>query len=434
MLYDVHCHFFTRSMLASRTLKLLTLLRIPSFIEKLNSNEILDSGLLNFASLGLQEDIESVFTNFRSDFGEDWAFVPLMLDTSFVDWKDPSLKKNGFFDKVYAQIETSLAKAGSSVLSTIKNKRLSHLVNEMLHWDQPALGGPKNDDPGSIIFGQKAFQHQVEELQGLQKKYPEYVFPFLGIDPRHDPLFLDSLLENGFQGCFAGIKLYTSLGFSPLHPYLVKTLYPFCIRKGIPITVHFSGNGFAALSDDIRVSGPIFDKDSGMVMEPAERYEDGVVHFEKNVFLHGSAAVRERMELFNHPMLWSAVLQRFPELKINFAHFGGGIQGGRYLERPGLGFWTKWVVETLHRYPNVYADISGIADLPNKEVSLPAWKAGVYDTLEDFARDRVLFGTDQYILSLKYPKVDRYIKDYQNVFKDEFYRIAQDNPVRFLGV
>src|SRR5660398_166025 len=54
--------------------------------------------------------------------------------------------------------------------------------------------------------------------------------------------------------------------------------------------------------------------------------------FEHDFFsLKASEAIQERARLLNHPEIWRLVLEKYPKLTINFAHFGGAGQIMEYI-------------------------------------------------------------------------------------------------------
>jgi len=97
-----------------------------------------------------------------------------------------------------------------------------------------------------------------------------------------------------------------------------KGVYEFCIENNIPITVHNSNAGFACFSKSLRVRGDVYQNYDIMPI-------DDVKEFNHDFFsLKAADAIKERARYLNHPKLWEKVLQKFPMLTINFAHFGGG--------------------------------------------------------------------------------------------------------------
>lgn len=185
---------------------------------------------------------------------------------------------------------------------------------------------------------------QVQRLcDAIEQVSPQKVkvLPFMGIDPER-PDF-DHWLKKvqsvqgrgGFaeaqNGDFIGIKLYPSLGFSPLE-HLPK--YKTMAEKGLPVTVHCQKDGLK------------LEKDGDSLTDP------------KN---------------------WEAVLAALKaggvDLTINFAHFGGedGVKAtAAFRDRPPedasvpprifdelrKNTWTRSIIRMLKTYPNAYADLS----------------------------------------------------------------------------
>ena len=223
------------------------------------------------------------------------------------------------------------------------------------------------------------------------------IHPFMGINTRNynlkppetgSPSLLEALLQKNFDGFeedstpemryrkllakdrtkfngniesigpydFVGIKVYPPLGFNPWpvesweenrddEMKKVRLLYEFCISRNIPLTAHCSPGGF------------LVDK----------RYRD-----------------------FASPDKWAQVLEEYPELRLDLAHFGGAESE----------VWRNRVVELILEYENVYTDISyqGIDQR-------------IYDRMKRFLdtfgeldrtrlMERIIFGTD-FMISLQ---------------------------------
>jgi predicted TIM-barrel fold metal-dependent hydrolase len=148
---------------------------------------------------------------------------------------------------------------------------------------------------------------------------------------------------------FAGIKLYPPLGFDPWPEEdggemdKVVALYDLCAAKQIPITAHCSDGGFCTTS---------------------------------------------KHEEYTSPKKWRHVLEAFPSLKLNLAHFG------KQKNAPLLDTWREIVIELILEHDNVYTDISCLA-----------FNETFYDQLnnilsqDDKLSSRIMFGTD-YMMNL----------------------------------
>ncbi|MCK3684778.1 amidohydrolase family protein [Maribellus sp. YY47] len=163
---------------------------------------------------------------------------------------------------------------------------------------------------------------------------------------------------------FYGVKLYAPAGFSPTDPVLMGTdrqegVYALCQQHQIPITVHNSNAGFACFSTILEVRGDVLLNNN--IVKP-----DKPLRFDYRFFSrHISEAIEERAKKLNHPQLWELVLQKYPNLKINFAHFGGSGQIMEY-------------VNYTIKFKEVDADIFEDAIVPlsaeDKAVVLAAYK------------------------------------------------------------
>jgi hypothetical protein len=227
---------------------------------------------------------------------------------------------------------------------------------------------------------------------------------------------------------FSGIKVYPPLGFDPnppeapleaelgkaLKPELrirlqqeyfntwVNThyLYQYCEDKNIPVTTHCSDGGFVIMD---------------------ERWS------------------RERA----NPACWSGVLEQYPQLKLNFGHFGVQLRSARH----GWGEWNRTIIGLIlnDRYPNVYADISDLGASPETyhylgravEESIDSMASGGADKdeLRRKLMRKLLFGTDFMVNLFGADSYLAYLKTWEEttVFTPEEKEIfVSENPGRFL--
>lgn len=269
----------------------------------------------------------------------------------------------------------------------------------------------------------------IEMLQGIQRYHRERpngameIYPFLGINPRnysYDRLV--ELLEKYFGRfrpkrtifyrmfshlrrfalelsnigayAFLGIKIYPPLGFDPWpaekeERRKAEYLYDFCQEKQIPITTHCS--------------------DAGFVVIP-----------------------RQRSKSYTSPQRWEQVLRRYPQLRINFAHFG------RQYSRKWLVLrdysWRQKLVELMLRYPNVYSDIAFNATQARFYRRLAELLERFSEQEREAVRSKLLFGSDFLISLIDVESYFDYVDHLNRAAVDDElkHRICCLNPERFL--
>ncbi len=193
----------------------------------------------------------------------------------------------------------------------------------------------------------------------------------------------DTSNEHMFKNIFAGIKLYPPLGFEPwpedeIEREKVETLYETCVKRNIPVITHCSTGGFLVNNQYRTYSDP-----SGQ---------------------------------------WAKVLEQYPELKINFAHFGAGDRN-----------WQDAIAELIRNGANsVYTDFScnTMKDKYYKKLAEQLKKNG-----SDKLEKRILFGTDFMIHLLWLESYNEYLHDFINTkhLKEETkVRFASENAEEFL--
>jgi uncharacterized protein len=266
------------------------------------------------------------------------------------------------------------------------------------------------------------FLRQIEDLHLLAKKVNEKenkLIPFLGIDPRRPGLF-DLVREYVEEKGFRGLKLYPGQGFFPNDPRLDQ-VYAYAEKYQLPITTHcipVNKNHFR-----YRPTKEMIAKASTMKGIYDEKDAKNSYRFAKYL---------------NHPYWYGELLKDFPNLKINLAHFGGNEEWNKYLDNTPPRTekdisWYSLIRDLLKNHPNVYADIS-----------FTVYDRSLYPLLKNLLnseyqrtdicspKDKVLFGTDFYMLQKDY-KERRFGIDLRGYLSDEeYWQIAEVNPKRFL--
>lgn len=278
-------------------------------------------------------------------------------------------------------------------------------------------------------LAQKPIVEQVMDVFNGIKKYRNEkgdrifeIYPFLGLNTGNYDMYpnengdgLKKLLEKHFDGYagsrqalngksgnfggdikllgsndFAGIKLYPPLGFDPWPKdkgefEKVDFLYKYCCERNIPITAHSSEDGFVAV--------------------PKGKQTD-----------------------YTSISKWEHVLEKYPKLKLNLAHFPVGERKER--ER------LEEIKRLVSAYDNVYVDFSCRAVNDKYYRSLKELLDRSPGELKEKLKRRILFGSD-FAINLLSP-VNSY-NEYLEIFsrnasfsKEEKDDFCCTNPERFL--
>ncbi len=194
------------------------------------------------------------------------------------------------------------------------------------------------------------------------------------------------------RSSFAGVKLYPPLGFNPWPGNrdeldAVRLLYGFCERRGIPLAVHCDDQGFRTIP-----------------LDRAMRLTD--------------------------PAQWLTILNEYPGLIVDFAHFGE-----RYLGRiKDRSDWTTSIIGLMERFPGVYADVAFNGCDAQYWTKLARLLDGLGAEAANTVRSRLLFGTDFVINLMKTRSYLDYVRDFADGPLDmELKRsMINGNPARFL--
>ncbi len=262
------------------------------------------------------------------------------------------------------------------------------------------------------------YQSHMDELEELNEKKPDSVFPFLAVDPRREGIFNLLTKKVSKNGPFYGVKLYTVLGYLPTHPVLWD-VYKYCSENDIPITVHSSHLGLSSPLQKIRVENQ---------PEFGSSVETFIQTFDND---QSEELFSEQLLFFGDPKKWEKILEKYPNLRVNFAHFGGESEINRLAENfdvnPGDN-WTDSIISLIHDYENVYTDMSFNLT--------PDTKDNIILILNKYnlIQERLIFGTD-------YPLIHLGENDLTNKFNfpDQYDvnlidRLTIINPRNFLSI
>lgn len=254
------------------------------------------------------------------------------------------------------------------------------------------------------------FKTQLEELAAIKKDpaYKDLIYPFIFIHPERVGL-LSIVRKYIEEEHFTGLKLYPPLGYYPFDERL-NQVYAYAQENQIPITSHCSRGGVfyrGSITDEMLkhpITGKLYKKN-------------------RNKFF---------TDIYTDPDNYEFLLAKYPNLKINLAHFGGFDEWTKYLENSidedNELSWFEKIKALLIKYPNLYTDIS--YTLSDKDL-IPLLKTTLR---EETLRNKILFGTDYYMVERELSEKEFSINLRASLGEQEYRQIAEINPKRFLGL
>lgn len=340
--YDIHCHIFNKDVIIRKLVNVVqSLLTIKDILEDQVTEEELKYKIdgINKTLEGVtQEASEDVYNSLDEVYKGKVITTPLMFDLSYADDNDDDEHKN----KRYRRRIRRVFKVIIIIIPFLKNRIKRKFDNKELMVAIDRIRDnikvfhksfEKKSDEEVEIFDNANYEQQIADLEFLSENY-NTIRPFFSVDPRREYKGKINTIENLKQkitsqnGKFSGIKLYSPAGFSPTDPVLMgidgqQGVYGFCVENNIPITVHNSNAGFACLSNILNVRGHVY-------LNGAVTEFNGPFKFQNRLFSlkikEVSGAIPERAKTLNHPKIWALVLDKYPDLTINFAHFGGSTE------------------------------------------------------------------------------------------------------------
>ena len=253
------------------------------------------------------------------------------------------------------------------------------------------------------FMGLDTRNYSLEEVSKLLNKYFSNFSKTESGEIRRQRLFdkmgdLDSnmyAIDRDYSDVFAGIKLYPQLGFDPYPDSAeemekVDCLYQFCIDRRIPITTHCSDSGFKVGDYDA------FTTPTGK---------------------------------------WKKVIEKYPELTLNFAHFGSESKSDKRQ-------WRNAIVDMINDNNNIYTDISchkmGKEYYDELEILFGSENKTKIKNLPKEQNPslykKVLYGSDFSInlLAAKTNSYNEYLGDFTNANISHKNDLCEYNPQRFL--
>ncbi len=460
--YDVHNHLFNKHFLGKELLyrMMKELRKLVDFQKERSLDRGPDRGLKKvIASLKKYKYAIKIFTRKNSiaiyeeldkTYKGDFILTPLTFDLTYcfapsadrdLDADETDTVKNAIenemnmmFDLVEQQsrelsrdFNLNADDEGNDLWKEYTEEK-SLFLKEMEEFQKPDKSAPVTGTRGFGLPGAfDGWNEQIRQIEELKQhpKYKDMVYPFLAIDPRRPGIAEYAKANVGKGKLFVGIKLYCPTGFSPTDPLLFGTngqrngIYAFCEDNGIPVTTHNSDGGFATLAKSVMISGLI------QVNGKLHQLNNELLKFSKAI--HEKDAIYERALALNHPLIWGKVVEKYPKLLLNLAHFGGGRQLEAAMDNPGnLNLWSNRIIELLkdNRY-RVYTDVSCFSEFSSIDKLI---KSQVYHEI----KHRILYGSDYTLLLLFEDNFEENVRQFKTSFGSDFDIIARDNPKEFL--
>ena len=232
------------------------------------------------------------------------------------------------------------------------------------------------------------FRAQIRGTSEAAVQRPGRIFPFVAVNTQrvdHFDLMRQAIEKLGF----VGVKLYPSLGYQvdtePMH-----LVFDYCVKTDTPVVMHCTRGGFYA---------------------------------------------SEQSRSFGDPAIWEPILGKRPSLRICFAHCGGedGLEAASGTVKPGT--WTAEIVSLMDRYPNVCMDIAYHTGMMGGGIIETNYFATINALIANPKyENRVLFGTDAWILRLTMADDSFWQYFQKNLTDSVFQQMAGEAPRRFLGL
>jgi predicted TIM-barrel fold metal-dependent hydrolase len=307
------------------------------------------------------------------------------------------LNSNDTFDKYANFIKDNDSKTFEEIFLKLKNYYPQNSSFAVLSMDFEFM---------EAGYCKQGFLSQLNDLYFLRKKYGNEIYPFIAADPRRENL-LDIVIDFIENKEGKGIKIYPPLGYYPFDQRLYP-VFDYAQKNKIPVVTHCNRGG-------IYYRGKLTDKD---LIHPktGERFS-----IEKNKYFSRN---------WSNPKNYEYILKDFPDLYLNFAHFGGEEDWSDYLNENHIyeDSWIDYILNLIEKYPNVYSDIAyTLTNVKNIQIL----KTFLQDTRY---KEKILFGSDFYMNEIEVFE-DHFSTNLRKELGEEFFlQIAVKNNKKFLNI
>lgn len=255
------------------------------------------------------------------------------------------------------------------------------------------------------------FYIQLDTLADLKKKYDNEIYPFVFAHPERKDVF-QTVKKYIEEYNFSGIKIYPALGYFPSDVRL-KDVYAYAEDKQLPIMTHCTKGG-------VYYQGDLTE----------ERRKDPrtseILAKEKNSVFTDN---------YSDPDQYIPLLEKHPDLKICFAHYGGWGDWDTLLSEswhskvPNSWFYKINQLLNDDRFRNVYTDVSYTLVRTDLFTVLKT-----YLETNEKIKSHVLFGTDYYMTEIE--GSERFFGMNLRGFigEDLWHKIAEENPKAYLNL
>ncbi|MEN8229427.1 MAG: amidohydrolase family protein [Bacteroidota bacterium] len=305
------------------------------------------------------------------------------------------------FDRYASFVEQGFVKSQGHILDSLMRFYPENTRFVVLPMDMKYMGA---GDP------EEKYLDQMKGLLELKKdtKYSGRLLPFVFAHPDRPGVTAhvrEYIVEHGFSG----IKIYPPLGYYPFDSRLDE-IYAFAQEKQVPIMTHCS--------------------------HPVVFYRGKIKNEWLKHPLTGAVLKKEKNRKFadnwTHPDNYKEVFRKFPNLKLCFGHFGGSSEWNKYYrfteERDYQDSWFYKIKQLVKEHPNAYADVS--YSLAEKELHT---MLNLIMLDKELAR-KILFGSDFYMAKIEGMEFKFSIDLRMAIGENNFFKIAEENPKRFLGI
>lgn len=414
-IFDAHSHIFDGACVDEKYF----ILRCLSEVSVNVAKKVLKI-LYPFKNLVFDKHVDFDIYDIIYNTGNDKETAFLSFDThDFLEQFEKNIEEEIKDDKYLLEDEKSM----NSVKSFLK--KIYHLVvilksRKMLKvletfQDHYSISNVSEATQISIVLGmdlnmgwgvgnpnlkiEKSQRQQNNELLDLVKT--EAILPFFPVDPRRANLYDNFLAAFSDTGAsFFGVKVYPALGYLPSDPAL-DPIFEICSKKNIPVLSHCGGTTVSTFLKKITVN------DYG------------------NIYDVPGDSRKEKAAYLNDADRWIPVLKKYPNLRLNLAHFGNAKH---WMENRSDNKSINSIINIINEYDYVYTDFS--FNLYRDE-AVKNFNLKMKETPS--IQSKVLFGTDFWVV-LPSDDLMKSQQKFLEINHEFFNQMTTSNVLEYLGL
>jgi predicted TIM-barrel fold metal-dependent hydrolase len=438
---NVHCHFMNQTHISDDYTKFLIKNNIPDIVRLfigIDINTDSEQDILNHLQ-------KSKLVGSAKPQAAKWA---RSIDASDFWHENGTLGNYMDFNEYLSHSDKNNLK--DSDINLLKNNTYSiitPLMMDMLYATKNIVGA-NNPSFGNIV-GITPYILQLTEYSYIAAKYPWRIFPFVAFSPKR-PESLEICKKAVNEMGFIGIKMYPAHGYSP-DPFgnLIDNGIEKIEFKDLPEdmrTIKSIINNYIGIPDQEIILERFFKPEAIRLIKFfiwANEMSLPITSHCQYISMQNLAYDYDHTVLYNAPNNWKEILKTFPNIRVNFAHFGGDgfakIKTTNAREEQDKIYADNFrniILELFNEHnaikPRIFADLSAHSIVKKGSKEDKAYYLSVIKSLIKSHPDSLMFGTDTPAITMDMTDAEYKTLFFEMFPPDQNQNLYSYNALKFL--